>query len=566
MKKSKILSVLMVTGILTISTLGTNVNAASEKKSISTHEYLVSNKTVVTYALTNRNDTIPLSDVEAEFGVKTTSGNDIVSTGDEFEKDGTVHTIINYGDVNKDGKITTADALEVQKYVLGLVTFDDIQIEAADVERSGEGKVTTADALAIQQFVLGKRANETATKTILNKYPVKDEDLIKDINVDYQPASDTNQYEVGKEITIAKVSSTNVTKLEEYLLKNSLIESVIPTEGTAEEAKNTAHLIYNDNGNGEITIKLYAIYPGQYTITLNAQGDAVIPGGITKALTPVTVEEDNTITGIELYNGANKLTSNDISLKTGKTAKLAIEFNHKYYDYNDSNKLVRTKVFNDVDGVSVTIVGGSLAADTSLTNGDTAILLSTADNPATGLYIKASETEGESTITMAINSSKYVAASTVELKVDVSKITPDTIIINNTTPSAEGIELNLYQAEDATAPDKIVPIDGKLYTVLEVELTEKSEHIELGYNDVGKVANSDKKIYVTENAHKASKDIDVIPLYKNGSTYAKATTSAHNVVAIGIAINGVNATVDNLNQGLVIHYGNKTLPVTVNVK
>lgn len=570
MKKSKILSVLMITGILTISTLGTNVNAASEKKSISVHEYLVANKTVVTYALSNRNDTLPLSAVEAEFGVKTSSENDPVKTGDEFEKDGKVHTIINYGDVNKDGKITTADALEVQKYVLGLVTLDDIQIEAADVERLGEDKVTTADALAIQQFVLGKRSNETETKTILNRNPVRDEDLIRDINVVKQPESDTNKYETGKEIIIAKVSSTNVTKLESYLLKNSAITSVISTEGTADEAKNSAHIIYEDDNNGEITIKLYAPYPGQYQISLNVQGSNVMQGGITKVLDPVTVEENNEITGIELYNGATKLETEELSLKTEKTLKLAIEFNHKYYDYKDNTKVIRTKVFNDVDGVSITKEGDNCLEDgtTSLANGDSMIQVSTAAQPATALYINTSNTAGTATITMNITSSKYTTANSVKLTINVSKVIADTIIINNTTPSTAGISIDLYQTYDSSVP-KTMELNGKVYTILDVELKEKSEHVDLIFKDVGKTgktgADGTKKLVVSENANAPSRVIDVIPLYKNGSSYEQATTEAHNVVAVGIAIN-TSATTSNLDQGLTIKYGEKTLPVTVNVK
>lgn len=571
MKKSKILSVLMVTGFLTISTLGTNVNAASEKKAISVHEYLVPNKTVVTYALKNRNDTLPLSDVEAEFGVKTINQNDPVKTGDVFEKDGTSHIIINYGDVNKDGKITTADALEVQKYVLGLApTFEDIQIEAANVERGGEDKVTTADALAIQQFVLGKRSNETDTKTILNKYPVKDEDLIKDVNVEMQQESDTNKYVAGKEITIAKVSSANVTKLESYLLKNTVITSVVPTEGTPEQAKNTAHIIYGDK-DGEITVKLYAVYPGEYQIQLNVQGDIVIPQGITKALDPITVAEDTEITGIELYNGSAKYEATESTLKTGESFRLAIEFNHKYYDYNDSNTVIRTKVFNDVDGVSIEQTGDSCldTIKTTLLNGESAITISTADQPATGIDVKASDTSaGKANIALNINSSKYITTEHINLTINVNKIIADTIILNNTRPSTAGISINLYKTY--TGAPKTKEIGGMVYTILDVELKENSEHIDLICTDVNKTgttgATGNKKLVVSENANMMSKDIDVIPLYKNGNEYEKADDSSQNVVAVGIAIKtDTDTTKSNLEKGLTIKYGEKELPVKVTV-
>lgn len=571
MKKSKILSVLMVTGLLTISTLATSVHAASEKKAISVHEYLVPSKTVVTYALSNRNDKLSLSDVEAEFGVKTTNQNDPVKTGDVFEKDGMTHIIINYGDVNKDGKITTADALEVQKYVLGLsTTFDDIQIEASNVERGGEDKITTADALAIQQFVLGKRSNETETKTILNKNPIKDEDLIKDVDVNPQLKSDTNKYIAGKEIVLAKVTSKNVTKLEKYLLKNTVITSVTPTEGTAEQAKNTAHIIYEDK-DGEITIKLYAVYPGEYKIQLNVQGDIVIPQGITKELDPITVEEDTEITGIELYNGSNKLEKNEAFLKVGESFKVSIEYNHKYYDYNDSNTVIRTKVFNDVDGVSIERTGDACldTTKTTLLNGNSAISISTADQPATGIDVKASDTKGgTAVIVLKISSSKYTTAQDVNLTINVKNVIADTIIINNTKPSTAGISINLYKTY--TGISKTKEIDGMVYTILDVELKENSEHIDLKCTDVNKIgttgANGNRKLVVSENANTMSKDIEVIPLYKDGDSYEKATETSQNVVAIGIAIKtNTDTTKSNIEQGLTIKYGEKTLPVAAKV-
>ena len=59
-----------------------------------------------------------------------------------------------YGDVDGDGKISAADALEVLKAVVGNVTLTDEQKVLADVD--GDQKVSSADALTILKKVVGK--------------------------------------------------------------------------------------------------------------------------------------------------------------------------------------------------------------------------------------------------------------------------------------------------------------------------------------------------------------------------------------------------------------------------
>ena len=66
-----------------------------------------------------------------------------------------------YGDVDGDGNITAADALEVLKAVVGNVTLTADQEVLADVD--GDGKVSSADAL----YILKKVVN------IIDKFPVE---------------------------------------------------------------------------------------------------------------------------------------------------------------------------------------------------------------------------------------------------------------------------------------------------------------------------------------------------------------------------------------------------------
>ena len=56
------------------------------------------------------------------------------------------------GDVNSDGKVNLFDAILVQKYSVGIITFTDKQIAIADVSR--DGKVKMSDAILIQKSAL----------------------------------------------------------------------------------------------------------------------------------------------------------------------------------------------------------------------------------------------------------------------------------------------------------------------------------------------------------------------------------------------------------------------------
>ncbi len=61
---------------------------------------------------------------------------------------------VTYGDVDEDGKITAADALQVLKAVVGKVTFTASETEIADV--SNDDAIGAGDALLILQYVVGK--------------------------------------------------------------------------------------------------------------------------------------------------------------------------------------------------------------------------------------------------------------------------------------------------------------------------------------------------------------------------------------------------------------------------
>ncbi len=64
------------------------------------------------------------------------------------------YTIVVLGDINGDGKIDTADLLNIQKHLLSISKItNSIKIKSADI--NGDGKIDTADLLKIQKKLLG---------------------------------------------------------------------------------------------------------------------------------------------------------------------------------------------------------------------------------------------------------------------------------------------------------------------------------------------------------------------------------------------------------------------------
>ncbi len=95
--------------------------------------------------------------LDAKGNEKQTS--EIMKTGDKIslvyeEKEERVMTVVIQGDVNGDGKISSADLLKTQKAILGLIKFEgEVYSQAADFTK--DGKVNSRDLLACQKKILG---------------------------------------------------------------------------------------------------------------------------------------------------------------------------------------------------------------------------------------------------------------------------------------------------------------------------------------------------------------------------------------------------------------------------
>ncbi len=89
------------------------------------------------------------------------------------------------GDVDKDGVITSADALEVLKNVVGITEFSEFEIKLADVDKNGN--VNTLDALKILKHIVGL---ENLTETISDGS--SDSSSIKDSSSDSSSIKDSS--------------------------------------------------------------------------------------------------------------------------------------------------------------------------------------------------------------------------------------------------------------------------------------------------------------------------------------------------------------------------------------
>ena len=203
---------------------GEAARTTTRKSIAGVYTKLISGKLVVPYALPTSDDILTIEDIKAEFGnnVDVTGLTNPVKSGDTFTLDGKQHTVLIYGDVNKDGKVTTADALIIRKYEKNVLTPDEVTSITSEVANPLE------DSKAVQQFVL--RLRQTATKTILDKYPV--EFVASDIAI----TPNTKPVYRGEKTLIATISTIDGRNISNELISIAKVSNV--TIETVENAGN----------------------------------------------------------------------------------------------------------------------------------------------------------------------------------------------------------------------------------------------------------------------------------------------------------------------------------------
>ena len=197
-KKIKIVSSLALAGMLVTGSLGLNKSFATDMTAvdnytsnpIAVYRNLVEGKTVVPFVLANKSDVVTVKEVvESDLfagtvvtfnGTAIPSLETVVKTGDRFTTtDGTEYTVIVYGDVDGDGKITSLDALQIQKSAVNDATLNGVQRESADVVN--DGNINSLDALAIRKYAVG--AGEYGN-SVISGLPDKEE-VVEQSNYTY---------------------------------------------------------------------------------------------------------------------------------------------------------------------------------------------------------------------------------------------------------------------------------------------------------------------------------------------------------------------------------------------
>lgn len=325
MDKKKILSSLALAGILTAGVLGANVNAAVANeyiKPVGVYKRLVPGKTVVPYVLKDKNTLITIKDLKEEFknlqsvgGDTRLDDNKVVKTGDTFIANDITYTAVIYGDVNKDGKISTADARMIQRIVLKRANnIDNIQVEAADVRN--DGKISTGDALAVQKYVLG-------SKTVIDKLP---------------PAEDSTA-PILKGITNGEHKYINLNS--EYQLPE--VTAIDEMDGNV-EVKVTVNGV--ENGTIDTTTQ------GDYTVTYKA----VDRTGNTATATIIVTVDGNVPVLYIVENGEEKIAEN-------KT--IYVKQNSEFNLSNDIKIVAKDTVDNEVEVIkSIKKIVGEQKEDT----------------------------------------------------------------------------------------------------------------------------------------------------------------------------------------------------------
>lgn len=315
-KRFKIVSSLALAGLLSINVLSPRTFAATVNDKIDTnpvgiYRKLVEGKEAVPYVLVGSEDAVTVKEVlnSKEFvnvtkfnGTSIPNENTLVSTGDTFVADGTEYTIVIYGDVNKDGKVNSSDALLVQEYSAEMTSLDAIQMEAADVVN--DGKVNSNDARRIKEFAAELEASpidkvpDTEKQEVVSKYKV---DINDNGKINKQNASKTdlklkidktlNKEETftvkligadGKETVIAKDISGNTLKMPAHtdLIEVKIDVSSIPDgkiAGTVIEENKTETKFVTEKSTVEpnaTNVKTNRVNTKTATLSLNSCGDS----------------------------------------------------------------------------------------------------------------------------------------------------------------------------------------------------------------------------------------------------------------------------------------------------
>ena len=481
------------------------------KESVGLYEDLIPGETIVPYIFDNMKDTLTGKDIRNEYptAVLSKADSDIIVNGDTFTVSGETFKVLIYGDVNKDGRITTSDALYIYKYADSL---DEIQTLAADVNQDGE--LNIKDAINIQKFILN--IYTPITEEPDGKLPV-----ISGLTVTPVEIQGTLNRDYVTEVAVATFASDNNVSLS--AVKNSFANTKVTVDGKVLEGA-----VRFEENNGIVTVLITPKLSGNYVITPVVEG-ANVKGGqvISKQTRTFNVVENTTITSVKLKNEKNETVydSNvntsllELGLKDSPTnfKSFKVEFYHDYVggetvdvsSYNQ-NKITVTSgnvnIVNDIgiDGKNITpIIDPSATANATVT-----------------LTIKSGSFEKE------INA-KIVELEKTKINVGANKAT---VYANYDDTTLYNPDATKYAEFDGVYDDEFI-----LYTIIDISHLDIDGHIRK--LDSNKVDTSNVQSWNRINLEYDSDILDVQTFVKEGNSYrAIPIGTLSKIDAIGIAV------------------------------
>lgn len=531
-----------------------------------TYSTLGSLQNVVPYAFQTSDVTLDLDSIKAEFGnnIKTTVKS-IAKTGDTITVDGITYTIIIYGDVNGDGKVTTYDALLAKKIKLGKLTnITEYEREAANIEKSA------IDTTAMQKFIL--RLRKTATDTILDKFPTKPEAPISKVDaIEVQPSM-AGGVRFDEILVATMKSATPGEDLIEGIIKN------IVKDASGNDVSGMLKVVPNEIEAGVWNLVFTPTVAGTYTINPTIKiGNQTIVDEAHKALT-VTVEEDTTVTGIALYNGNAKFetsANNRYVIRDGQKIELTLTYIHKYANnteviLNPSTAPVAPEKLslttsNDTNGVlnanatSLWDING-----TQIIYNDQTGLPTQGNTHVQKLVVQTNRgTNGNADLTVTVDNKDGSKPVTLPIYISVEEPTVTGIKLDGNETTT--YNLGLY-TELPTGNNKVQQIGNDIYTIIDLALVTQFEDIKLVRENLQEPNTAtDKSFVVGEVNDDWNTDIFVKGFIKSGDTYVETQQATAEISAIGIAFSAKDqGTVQALvNNGVQFKYAGIT--VTVNV-
>ncbi len=563
--------------ILTLPQTGDETRVGRIKSISGEYKKLISGESVVPYALPNSDTTLSVADVKSEFGDGITGlTNDPVKTGDSFDN---TYTIIIYGDVNGDGKVTTFDALSIRKAEKGYITLDNYKSEAADVKN--DAIINTDDVYAVQNFVLGLRV--TNTDTIIDAYPTE----VPSISVQAMAGSQKDRY---TDISLAMISSSNDVEIKLSDL------GYIVDEAPNGVDKSSVIVKYEEVSAGIYEMKLYATVAGsEYKITPTINGNKVPNGQIKGDQVSIIPEEVYTVTDISI-SGEGVDSTGNISLKAGKTAYPDITYLHVYKDVQ-GNILDQIVVPDNKANLTASNVKLTVVNDNNALNSSTTKLINLDDEPVEvdasgaiisggGKYIDSIRVDA----TTAGNATLKLSVVDVSFEKTINVVVADkartTDILENGQVVTK-IDTSLYTFDPSS--NNVVELGGLYYTIIPLTLRdEDGASVNIQNTAISKVE-ADNLVVFEEIANpKRGTDLACLGFTATDETDANGqlvkkytaitnTTLDVDVDAIGIAFARPTneSSINRLCQGITLRYngldnsGNvirKSIPINITLQ